>query len=200
MPGPGCVCHGVAAFAPNRTCWIVISVPSGVTARASELTGTSSITLCPARTPSGTVAGLTSGACAASAVPPATVAASAASITMCFLFIRVLLLLRCPYTGATLGETRSQNVPRAASRIHRQHEALDLRAERLDLAEPHHVVIALELDETRAVDPVRRVLRSSRRTDRVAAPAEHEDGHADRGEQMSQVEGAVRPVELSRSP
>src|SRR5437763_14690771 len=72
------------------------SAPSGVTARTNADTGISSIALCAARNPVGTVAGSACVTWFAIAAPPAARATAATTIASAHLLISLHLLLRPP--------------------------------------------------------------------------------------------------------
>jgi hypothetical protein len=80
------------------------------------------------------------------------------------------------------------------------HEPLDLGAQRFDLPDPHHVVVAIELDESRSRDSVGHVARRAGWTDGIAVAAQYEYRHMNVRKKMTDIDELVHSVELGRCP
>src|SRR3954471_19892268 len=78
-------------------------------------------------------------------------------------------LLSAVYGALKLRGRRSRNVPRSEPYFHVEHEALDLGAQVLAVPEPQEVIVAVELDEPRALDVLGDVAPCLGRADPVAA-------------------------------
>ena len=74
-------------------------------------------------------------------------------------------------------------------------EMLDLRAQRLGVAEPGQMLIPVQRDEAGSGNPFREIASCRLGTNRIVAAAEHQRRHANRRQELARVDQRIRPGE-----